>query len=473
MSDSTQYVLRPQSRPSSRASVRAASPSLSLEDPVSIRSHISSLKHTIRHQQAQLQTLENILHRSSYPVSVNHSKRSSPPISSTDLPSPQCSSYSSPSALKLQRRTSSLEILQSMAGPDSLLPLPKQEGSAIREGVPTDFTANTLSPDHVKRSVSPTRSLSRIPVASVGHARTLAEDGQSLRYQKAFNVGTSTNSIQMSDTITTSTTSLNLPPSPGKRMSFGSSGGNTTKVLADLQAGVINAKNALENTKAQLRLSQRTVAQLTRQIEDLKDGRERLRLENEGLNNVVARKERLLQEVLDRARKAETESAALKTQLKSEISTSKRALREMEAQVHHSTAISQKCEREYVTLRDSITHLSEGWKRDVDRLKKEMRERETKLRKEAEDVGRKYRKLLEQSEKEREAFSSVQQILTEERRLQREFEDIFRLQLDELRGSLQRSEQDSSSAAKTAQQISNELLRLRSLIRAVDKNEDE
>lgn len=60
---------------------------------------------------------------------------------------------------------------------------------------------------------------------------------------------------------------------------------------------MVNAKNALENTKAQLRQSQRTVAQLTRQTEDLKDGRERLRLENEGLNNVVARKERLLQEV--------------------------------------------------------------------------------------------------------------------------------------------------------------------------------
>ena len=73
--------------------------------------------------------------------------------------------------------------------------------------------------------------------------------------------------------------------------------GGTTKVLADLQTGVINARNALENTKAQLRLSQRSVAQLTRQSEDLKEVRERLRLENEGLNNVVARKERLLQEV--------------------------------------------------------------------------------------------------------------------------------------------------------------------------------
>ena len=71
-------------------------------------------------------------------------------------------------------------------------------------------------------------------------------------------------------------------------------------MLADLQAGVLNAKTALENTKAQLRVSQRQVSQLTRQTEDLKEVRERLRLENEGLNNVVARKERLLQEVRHR-----------------------------------------------------------------------------------------------------------------------------------------------------------------------------
>ena len=87
-----------------------------------------------------------------------------------------------------------------------------------------------------------------------------------------------------------------LSPTPNRRISVIGTG-NTTKVLADLQAGVISARTALENTKAQLRMSQRSVAQLTRQTEDLKDGRERLRLENEGLNNVVARKERLLQEV--------------------------------------------------------------------------------------------------------------------------------------------------------------------------------
>ena len=93
-----------------------------------------------------------------------------------------------------------------------------------------------------------------------------------------------------------STSSLQAPPSsPHKRAPI--TPGGTTKVLADLQAGVSQARVALDNTKAQLRLSQRSVASLTRQTEDLKESRERLRLENEGLNNVVARKERLLQEV--------------------------------------------------------------------------------------------------------------------------------------------------------------------------------
>jgi hypothetical protein len=44
--------------------------------------------------------------------------------------------------------------------------------------------------------------------------------------------------------------------------------------LADLQTAVINARNALKNTKAQLRLSQQSVAQLTHQTEDLKEVRE-------------------------------------------------------------------------------------------------------------------------------------------------------------------------------------------------------
>ncbi|THH07317.1 hypothetical protein EW145_g3458 [Phellinidium pouzarii] len=467
---------RSHSRASSRDSIRSfrdPSPSFSNDDPVSIRNHMSTLKHTIRHQQAQLHTLESVLQRSSLPtLGSNKITANSPSSSSRDFASsPLPSSYIGLGhTSRAQRRNSSFEVLQGLAGPESFLPLPKKDVGPIRsddiqEGVPADFAASlTSSENHSRRSSSPTRTLSRIPVASVGHARTLAEDGQPARSPKSMSFDTQNGASHVPDTLMMSSSSLQLPPSPGRRMSFGASGGNTTKVLADLQAGVINAKNALENTKAQLRLSQRTVAQLTRQTEDLKDGRERLLLENEGLNNVVARKEH-------RARKSEAEAALLKAQLKSEAVNSKRVVREMETQVQQSTTVSQKSEREYVTLRDGIKHLSEGWKQDTAKLKKEMQEREAKLRKEAEDIGKKYQRLLEQIEKERKARSTVDQLRSEEERVRDEWTRAFRMQVDELRERILLSEQESTMAGKIAQDVSNQLLRLRSLIRAVGKED--
>lgn len=133
----------------------------------------------------------------------------------------------------------------------------------------------------------------------IGNARALADEGQPATQRPSASNSSALSPIDIDASQTSISPSLQPPPSPNRRISL--TPGGTTKVLADLQTGVVNARNALENTKAQLRLSQRSVAQLTRQTEDLKEGRERLRLENEGLNNVVARKERLLQEVCKRS----------------------------------------------------------------------------------------------------------------------------------------------------------------------------
>jgi len=84
-------------------------------------------------------------------------------------------------------------------------------------------------------------------------------------------------------------------------------------VIDSLQTEVLGLKGHLERVKGEARSSQRVVEsvsrigqmedvsaqlicfQLTRQTEDLKETRERMRVECEGLNNVIARKERLLQ----------------------------------------------------------------------------------------------------------------------------------------------------------------------------------
>ncbi|KAI0058812.1 hypothetical protein BV25DRAFT_1829565 [Artomyces pyxidatus] len=462
---------RSPSRPSSvnslrsSASARTHSPSLSLDDPVAIRNHMSTLKHTIRHQQAQLQTLENIIHRTPrIPITSMNSPPPSP-LPGDLVPSTSPDTPHTPNG-KMKRR-SSYDALLNLAGPESSLPLPRREPGAslsqdgIREGIPMEFGAGPSSQTY-KRQSSPTRTLSRIPVSSVGNARALADDGQPApapRYSQALAtagpIDTSPNPPQLQ---------LPSPNTDNRRVSL--TPGGTTKVLADLQTGVINARNALENTKAQLRLSQRSVAQLTRQTEDLKEVRERLRLENEGLNNVVARKERLLQEVLERARKAEADATAFKSQLKAESITTKKSLREMEAALAESTALSSKSEREYATLRDSLKHMKEGWRADVEGLKEEMRRREERWRKEADDVGKKYRRLMEEVTARKADAQAVERLKGDDERIRKEVEDEFREEMRVLREQVAASTLVNEKAGKTAEHLAGELARLRRLMQS-------
>ena len=68
-------------------------------------------------------------------------------------------------------------------------------------------------------------------------------------------------------------------------------------MILDLQQALEATKAQLSSSQAELKASQRQVVRLAKENEDLKERRERARLESEGLNGVVARKERLLQEV--------------------------------------------------------------------------------------------------------------------------------------------------------------------------------
>lgn len=238
---------------------------------------------------------------------------------------------------------------------------------------------------------------------------------------------------------------------------------------------MLNAKAALENTKSQLRQSQRQVSTLTRQVEDMKEVRERLRLENEGLNNVVARKERLLQEVrrltqrtltlvthftsqtLVRARKAEADAAEFKSQLKSETTTSKKSLREMETALIESKAKSERHEREYNTLRDSFKGLTESFKADHAGLRDELRKREEKMRKEAEAMHKKYIQLVEQVKKDRQAngqgVEEIKRLREESDRLRKEAEERMSAEVARLREGVDRSNRESEGAIQTAKYV--------------------
>ncbi|KAG9128548.1 hypothetical protein FRC07_003437 [Ceratobasidium sp. 392] len=314
-------VPKPSSRPTSRSSYRAPSPAGSVDSVGRSRT-----------REERASTLEKLSRGS---VTPQQQRTFSPGITSpSSIPIPIPSSAPTTPIASKTRRTSSFDKLSAITaagGTESLIPLPVRAtptrrgssptlngtanghlnglngSSGIPEGVPIEF--GVASPSlGASRSISPTRTLSRIPVSSVGHARTLADEGQrrapspttpggdtSLLGDTSFRSSmSSTSMLGLSPNPGSSTNGMPVSPTPGYRRSL--VGGGTTKVLADLQAHTLQVKSVLENTKSQLRASQRTIAQLTRQTEDLKDGRERLRLENESLNNVVSRKERLLQE---------------------------------------------------------------------------------------------------------------------------------------------------------------------------------
>ncbi|CAE6418260.1 unnamed protein product [Rhizoctonia solani] len=388
------------------------------------------------------------------------------------------------------RRSSSFDKITAISAGESLIPVrvttpgrrtssPALNGShanisldagVIPEGVPIEFGA--VSPTHGgPRSFSPTRTLSRIPVSSVGHARTLADDGQ--RQQRAPSpttpVGDSSlhgdASFRSSSLLsplpsTSGATSTPTSPSAGYRRSL--VGGGTTKVLADLQAHTLQVKSVLENTKSQLRSSQRTIAQLTRQTEDLKDGRERLRIENESLNNVVARKERLLQETADRARKAEAEVQTLKSQLKDETSTSKKSMKEMHTTLSQAKAVAQRSEREYVQLRDTLSTMREGWRREVEALRDQMRGSQN----EAQEALSKQTMLLKLLEDQRAQRENMDKLHAEYRAVQDELTEQFRSELAAALATVEKSARDCDAAGRTAKDVADELARLQRLIKA-------
>ncbi|KZT56836.1 hypothetical protein CALCODRAFT_509171 [Calocera cornea HHB12733] len=449
------------------------------------------------------------LSRPSSRLSLSQSQGPASPTKPLRSPDGPPSAYPNGRSTRRQSSFDQLSVIAAAIGEgESHLPLPVA-GSVngangalgppvtIREGLPENF--RSPSPLQKQRSGSPTRSISRIPVSSVGHARFLAEDtslSASTSQQRPASSLSALPSPSLGDPLTpTSLSGEPLSPSPSSpgfgsafkqaRRPSGSGSGNTTKVLAELQAGVSNARNALENTKNQLRTSQRLVAQLTRQNEDLKDGRERMRMENENLNHarrpispvparldadptlsqVVARKERLLQELLDRARKAEAEAAALKSQLKTDTAASKSQLKEMEKQLLEASTVSQKSHREYITLSESLRGMTGVWKADMDAVRREMHRREETHRREVEEMRAKYESVLglvQGSKSERTQLDALKQ---EAHAVDRDLESFLAPQLDQLLKSTSQSESDSAAALRIAQSIQDELNRIRRLMR--------
>jgi len=122
----------------------------------------------------------------------------------------------------------------------------------------------------------------------------------------------------------------------------------------------------------------------------------------------------------------------------------------MEASLAESTALSQKSEREYITLRDSIKGMVETWKQDTDRLHQEMKRREDKLVAEAQRAGKMYKDLVEQIKKKNESQVLVSKLKEENDEHTKEVEAYWTKQIEVMKGEIERQTRNSEEANKTA-----------------------
>ncbi|KAL7414933.1 hypothetical protein BDY24DRAFT_414125 [Mrakia frigida] len=147
---------------------------------------------------------------------------------------------------------------------------------------------------------------------------------------------------------------LQAPSSPNRT-------NQSSKVILDLQRALDATREKLISSQAELRASQAQVVGLSGDYERLKERSERGQLETEGLNSVVARKERLLQETLERARTAELEAKTLRDAQKEEA----KSISTLTASLSNAKALLGQSQAAYSTLSSSFSSLKTQWSADL------------------------------------------------------------------------------------------------------------
>ena len=155
-------------------------------------------------------------------------------------------------------------------------------------------------------------------------------------------------------------------------------------------------------------------------------------------------------QLLERARKAESEVITLRAQLKSDNTMAKRNLREMEATVTEQRSRTQKSEREYTTLKESIEGMKRIWKTDIDALREEMNRRDEKARTEGVAMAKKYRKMADELKASQTDGESIKKMKAEDAKIRKEVEDGFRDQIKLLKGEMDKQAKENSEAVNTA-----------------------
>jgi hypothetical protein len=101
-------------------------------------------------------------------------------------------------------------------------------------------------------------------------------------------------------------------------------------------------------------------------------------------------------------------------------------------------------------LRDSLRSLTDGFKSDHATLREEMRRREERVRKEADEMGKKYRALLEETRAAEEARAEVRRAGKEKEENAGRIREAWKEEIDAMKEEVARSSKESEEAVQLA-----------------------
>jgi chromosome segregation ATPase len=128
----------------------------------------------------------------------------------------------------------------------------------------------------------------------------------------------------------------------------------------------------------------------------------------------------------------------------------KKSVRDMEATVAEQRARTQKSEREYTTLKESIEGMKRHWKSDIDAVREEVNRRDEKSRADGAVIAKKYRKMADELKASQTGGESIKKMKAEDEKIRKELEDGFRDQIKTLKEEMAKQAKENSEAVDTA-----------------------
>lgn len=447
-------------RPSSRLALSSEAGQDEQATSASLRSQIQELRHILRQRNALITSLE--LKSSGGSSSTSRKakiRKSLPPLASNSLHTPQ-------SAAVLRRRTSSLDqdVPATPFSGDYSCDTSSMSGMPLFDVINTVDSNRCISPGsrstadrRRRRSTNGGRTSSSPDKGNNMLGLTTVKEGNNLVLGEGFlapTIASENRRIAITGSPSSAVTVLGSPISPG-------GGRGTSKFIESLTTELGSARAALDDAKLQLRSSQRTIQTLQRSMDETKETLGRSRLENERLGQMMTRKERQIQEALERARKAEMESKELG---KSSREWGAR-VRKIEAELGEERVLKQRAEVQYDAISSSWKQVREAWEKEMKELRENQGDVVKRNRAQVQELQAKF-KAAEESWKGREEEGKVLRGVIQQLEAERQRAALEVLKpVQELVAQLELQEMHTMSQDASVEAVQNELNRIVRLMR--------